>query len=119
MWFAPSLLHTEALRKIIRSNRNWLEIEMSELLLDIMAAMNTDSVSFCLNDLIVLLTLSQVKAEKHQVRKVVQECWKLTPAPNTLTYTTYQVDFTWESHYTPIRKTGRFYTVTRVFLETL
>ncbi len=119
MWFAPSLLHTEALRKIIRSNRNRLEIEMSELLLDIMAAMNTDSVSFCLNDLIVLLTLSQVKAEKHQVRKVVQECWKLTPAPNTLTYTTYQVDFTRECHYSPIRKTGRFYTVTRVFLETL
>ena len=63
---------------------------MSELLLDIMATMNIDSVSFCLNDLIVLLMPSQVKVEKHQVRKVVQECWKLTPAPNGLTYTTYQ-----------------------------
>ena len=28
MWFDPQLLHTEALRKIIRSNRNRLEIEM-------------------------------------------------------------------------------------------
>ena len=36
MWFAPSLLHTEALLKIIRSNRNRLEIEMCELMLDIM-----------------------------------------------------------------------------------
>ena len=36
MWFAPSLLHTEALQKIIRSNRNRLEIEMHELILDIM-----------------------------------------------------------------------------------
>lgn len=65
MWFNPSLLHTEALQRIIRSNRNRLEIEMSELLLDIMAAMNLDSVSFCLNDLIVLLMHSQVKVEKH------------------------------------------------------
>ena len=64
MWFNPSLLHTEALQRIIRSNRNRLEIEMSELLLDIMATMNVDSVSFCLNDLIVLLMHSQVKVEK-------------------------------------------------------
>ena len=71
MWFNPSLLHTEALQRIIRSNRNRLEIEMSELLLDIMATMNVDSVSFCLNDLIVLLMHSQVKVEKHQVHKVV------------------------------------------------
>ena len=69
MWFDPLLLHIEALQRIIRSNRNRLEIEMSELLLDIMATMNVDSVSFCLNDLIVLLMHSQVKVEKHQVRK--------------------------------------------------
>ena len=36
MWFAPQLLHTEALQKIIRSNRNRLEIEVCELILDIM-----------------------------------------------------------------------------------
>lgn len=84
MWFNPSLLHTEALQRIIRSNRNRLEIEMSELLLDIMATMNVDSVSFCLNDLIVLLMHSQVKVEKHQVRKVVQKCWKLNLHPTDL-----------------------------------
>ena len=80
MWFAPSLLHTEALQKIIRSNRNRLEIEMYELLLDIMTTMNVDSVSFCPHDILVLLANTYVKAEKHQVRKVLQDCWKLTPA---------------------------------------
>ena len=119
MWFAPSLLHTEALRKIIRSNRNRLEIEMHELILDIMESVGTDTFSFCPNDILVLLVNTQVKAEKHQVRKVLQECWKLVPAPNTLTYTTYQVDFTRECHYSPMRKIGRFYTVTREFLGTL
>ena len=119
MWFAPSLLHTEALQKIIRSNRNRLEIEMQELILDIMDSVGTDTFSFCYNDLLLLLVHSQVKVEKHQVRKVLQECWKLTPAPNTLTYNTYRVDYTRECRYSPIRRIGRFYTVTREQLTTL
>ena len=119
MWFAPSLLHTEALQKIIRSNRNRLEIEMHELILDIMESVGTDTFSFDCNDIFLLLRYSQAKVEKHQVRRVLKECWKLNPAPNTLTYTTYQLDYTRDCHYSPMRKTGRFYTVTKSFLETL
>ena len=119
MWFAASLLHTEALQKIIRSNRNRLEIEMCELILDIMASMGVDTFSFCCNDILTLLANTYVKAEKHQVRKVLQECWKLIPAPNGLTYTTYQLNYNRECRYEPIRRVGRFYTVTRQQLETL
>ena len=119
MWFATSLLHTEALQKIIRSNRNRLEIEMCELILDIMASMGIDTFSFCCNDILTLLANTYVKAEKHQVRNVLQECWKLIPAPNGLTYTTYQLNYNRECRYEPIRRVGRFYTVTRQQLETL
>ena len=119
MWFAPSLLRTEALQKIIRSNRNRLEIEMCELMRDIMASTGIDTLSFCCNDILTLLANSYVKAEKHQVRKVLQECWKLTPAPNGLTYTTYQLNYNRECRYEPIKRVGRFYTVTRQQLETL
>ena len=113
MWFNPRLTHTAALQKIIRSNRNRLEIEMTELLLDIMSNMNVESVSFCLNDLVTLLLYSQVKVEKYQVRKVVQEVWKLTAAHNSLSYTAYEFAPHRECHYEPKRKTGRFYTVTK------
>ena len=119
MWFAPSLLHTEALQKIIRSNRNRLEIEMHELILDIMKSVGTDTFSFCYDDILLLLAQSQIKAERHQGRKVLQECWKLTPAHNTLTYTTYQVSCSREYRYSPIETTGRYYTVTKEFLQTL
>ena len=119
MWFAPSLLHTEALQKIIRSNRNRLEIEICELILDIMASTGIDTFSFCCNDMLTLLANTYVKAEKYQVRKVLQECWKLTPAPNGLTYITYQLNYNRECRYEPIRRVGRFYTVTRQQLETL
>ena len=117
MWFNPKLLETDALRKIIRSNR--LEIEMAELLLDIMASVDISSVFFCLNDIIPLLVCSQVKVEKSQVRKVVQECWKLTPASNSLSYTTYQYDYNRECRYSPVRRIGRYYTVSKEQLETL
>lgn len=117
MWFAPKLIETEALRKIIRSNRNRLEIEMADLLLDIMAKMEVETVSFCLNDIIPLLLCSQVKAEKPQVRKVLQECWKLSPAPNGLTYTTYV--YGGDGRYHTRKDVGRYYTVTKVLLESL
>ena len=113
MWFSPKLTYTAALQKIIRINRNRVEIEMSELLLDIMESMNVESVSFCMGDLILLLLYSQVKVEKYQVRKVIQESWKLTPAPNSLTYTTYEIAVNRECHYAPTRKIGRFYTITK------
>ena len=113
MWFNPKLIYTAALQKIIRSNRNRLEIEMTELLLDIMSNMNVESVSFCLNDLVTLLLYSQVKVEKYQVRKVVQEVWKLTSAHNSLSYTAYEFAPHRECHYEPKRKTGRFYTITK------
>ena len=117
MWFAPKLIETEALRKIIRSNRNRLEIEMADLLLDIMAKMEVETVSFCLNDIIPLLLCSQVKAEKPQVRKVLQECWKLSPAPNGLTYTTYV--YGCNGRYHTRKDVGRYYTVTKGLLESL
>ena len=119
MWCAPSLLHTEALQRIIRSNRNRLEIEMHELILDIMDRVGSGTFSFCPDDILILLGNSHVKAERYQVRRVLQERWKLKPAHNTLTYTTYQVDYTRECRYAPKRTTGRFYTVAREFLETL
>ena len=73
----------------------------------------------CHNDILLLLVHSQVKVEKHQVRKVLQECWKLTPASNGLTYTTYQFNYNRECRYEPIKRVGRFYTVTREQLESL
>ena len=60
MWFAPSLIRTEALEKIIRCNRSRIELDMAELLLDIMDTMQVDVVDFCINDLLALFNYSPV-----------------------------------------------------------
>ena len=113
MWFAPELIATDALRRIIRCNRNKLEVELSELFLEVMANAQTDNLQFCLNDVLTLLQCNHVKAEKHQVRKIVQDFWKLQPAENALTYTTYEYSYNNGCHYSPIKRVGRYYSITR------
>lgn len=120
MWFAPRLIDTDALQKIIRANRNRVELELAELLLDIMASMHVDTVYFCFNDILYLFDYQRVKTDRTALRKVVQDCWKLRPAPNSLSYTTYQIGVSVsEPAYVETRKVGRFYTVTRQMLESL
>ena len=113
MWFAPKLTFTPALQRIIRSNRNKIELEMSELCLEIMEQMAVTELSFCINDMVCLLNNTGCKADKSQVRRIVQDIWKLSPASNTLTYLTYQMDYSSLRNYSPIKRTGRYYTVTK------
>ena len=113
MWFAPQLTFTPALQRIIRSNRNKIELEMSELCLEIMEQMAVTELSFCINDMVCLLNNTGCKTDKSQVRRIVQDIWKLSPASNTLTYLTYQMDYNSLRNYSPIKRTGRYYTVTK------
>lgn len=117
MWFSPKQTETAALLKIIRCNKSKYEVEAAELIKEIMECMEIDSFSFCLNDLLILLNLSQVRIDKHWLWKIVTENWKLTPAPNGLTYTTYLFACNKERRFEPIRRVGRYYTVTRKQLD--
>ena len=120
MWFDPKLIDTDALQKIIRANRNRVELELAELLTEIMDSRKIDEVDFCFNDILSLFSYRQVKADRGQLRKVVQDCWKLKPASNSFCYTTYTVGmFRDEESYVETRRCGRYYTVTRQMLENL
>lgn len=119
MWFDPALIRTEALERIMQSNRNHTEIDIVELLRTIMENQNVDKISFIPQDLLPLLSLNGVKVELWHIRKVVKELWRLKPAPNALSYTTYQYDYSKPSKYGAINRVGRFYTVTKEFLDTL
>lgn len=91
---------------------------MAELLLDIMDTMHVDVVDFCINDLLHLFNYSILRIERHQARNVLQQCWKLEPAPNALSYTTYQISASpGEKYALSPKKVGRFYTVTRENLK--
>lgn len=93
---------------------------MAELFMEIMTVQNVPELSFCINDIAAILEYNRVKADRSQIRRVVQECWKLAPASYSLSYTTYQIGISASgTNYVEARKVGRFYTVTRQMLETL
>ena len=119
MWFRPSLIRTPALDKIIRNNRSRVEIDMCEQILEVMNEHDIGEFCFCINDLLSLLENTRHKVERYQVRVVVQDLWKLTPAPNAYTYVTYETDYLPQLVYRAVKRTGRYYKVTRAFLETL
>ena len=113
MWFNPRLTHTRSLAENNpkqpqpTGNRNdrvvaWHHVEHERGKRIILPERPCN-----------LAIYSQVKVEKYQVRKVVQEVWKLTSAHNSLSYTAYEFAPHRECHYEPKRKTGRFYTVTK------
>ena len=117
MWFNPTLIRTEALDRIIQCNRNHTELDMVELIRDIMETQNVDKVSFIPQDLIPLLSMNGVKVELWQIRKVVKDVWRLTTAHKALTYTKYQCDCCKPGRVSPVSRVGRFYTVTREFID--
>ena len=119
MWFDHKSIRTEALERIIQNNRNNVEQFMVDLFRDIMDIHKVDKVSFIPQDLIPLFSLNNVKVELWQIRKVAKDMWRLTPAPNALTYTTYQFDYNNPGRCSAITRVGRFYTVTKDFIETL
>ena len=119
MWFHPAHIKTEALDRIIQCNRNHTELDMVELIRDIMETQHVDKLSFIPQDLIPLLTMNGVKVEQWQIRKVVKDVWRLTPAHNALTYLAYQCDYTKPGRVSSISRVGRFYTVTKEFIDSL
>ncbi len=85
-----------------------------------MLTKGVNAVDFCLNDILNLFDYQRVKADRTALRKVVQDNWQLRPAPNSLSYTTYQMGVSLnEPAYVESRKVGRYYTVTRQMLENL
>lgn len=120
MWFDHSLIHTEDLQRIIDYNRNYLEVEIRELLIEIMDMFNTGSVSFCINDLRALLSSQGTDADATRLRRIIKDQWKIHPVGSTLTYTKYFPVYNPlnTKKYGEERITGRYFTVTREFLDT-
>lgn len=119
MWFAPSLIHTEALDRIISSNRSKVETDIIDVCLDVMAKENIAELTVAPKDLLEILKFYGAGHDLNTVRKVLRDVWRLKPASNGFSYTTYAPDWSKETQLTTCKRKGRFFTVTRDFLQTL
>src|SRR5205823_11494426 len=88
MWFRPDQIQTASLKRVIRYNRNKLEVEMAQLLLSILDIKeNLQEICFTLSDMQDWLVKKGFRGyETSSVKRVLQNVWNLKPSENSLTY---------------------------------
>mgnify|MGYP000791832181 CR=1 FL=1 len=114
MWFAPRLLVTDALRRIVHYNRSKTETEMLSIIRDIMEAENLAEYRFDVSDMVNMLEIRGIRVDHPTVRRILAENWQLRPAPPTY-YQRYTITYNGETQRQD-SKTARVYTVLREHL---
>ena len=117
MWFAPRLLSTEALRRIIHYNRSKTEAEMLAIIRDIMEAERFTAYRFDVGDMVNMLEIRGIRTDHPAVRRILVENWRLAPSPPTY-YARYTIAYNGEVTRQE-SKTARFYTLARDKLDEL
>jgi hypothetical protein len=110
MWFTPQQIATPALKKVIRQNRNKLEVEMAGIMLAIIDDKDLSELRFCVGD--VQDWLNRKGFRNHDtaaIRRVLQNVWNLKPASNSNAYSQYRLASD-GSIYEAAQK-GRYYTL--------
>ena len=110
MWFAPRLLATEALRRIILYNRGKTEAEMLSIAREIMEAENLAEYRFDVSDMVNMLEVRGIRSDHPTVRRILAESLGLSPAPPTY-YQPHTVTYNGEIHLLDVT-TARVYTRT-------
>ena len=109
MWFSVSQIKTEALQRVIRRSRNWLEVEMLEILIGLMDGFELEEICVCVNDMIPYLIKSGYRISRTSIIKVLREEWNIEPVGNTHKYTRYALGN--DGSITPMQAKGRYYRV--------
>jgi len=117
MWFNPSDIHTSALDKIISNCRDRTEAAMVEVLKDIMAVMDVDTVSFTQDDMAHLLNCYSNSIERSKISRILKGSWRLENSGNSLMYTSYGRDWNQPGHFEALQRKGRYYTINKEFLN--
>ncbi|MEJ7736321.1 MAG: primase-helicase family protein [Chitinophagaceae bacterium] len=115
MWFSEKQLRTDALVRVIRSNRNKVETEMLLLFKEIFDTTESKELHFANKDLLELLKKTVPRPSRQHISTVLQQEWKLEPVNNSLTYQTYI--YNTANELVPAHYTGRYYTIYRDWIN--
>ncbi|MGV3603640.1 MAG: primase-helicase family protein [Dyadobacter fermentans] len=112
MWFTADQIATPALKKLLNQNRNKLEVEIAHILLTIADEKELDEIRFCTGDVQDWLNKKHIRfKDLSQIKRILQNAWKLSPASNSLTYPQYK--FLTDGSVFEQTGKGRFYTLSR------
>ena len=90
MWFDFKLYETDALKRLIKVNRNRLEMQIANTVIEIMDCFELEEYCFCIKDLQSNLNRTNKSNFDHSsIIRILKDEWKLIPNKITSTYTTY------------------------------
>ena len=114
MWFRPEQIATSALKHIKRFNRNRLELEMAQILLNILDTQTeAEEVCFCLSDMQEWLQRKGFNnRDISAIKKVLQSEWKLKPSDNSNAYLQYRISS--DGAINEYNQKGRFYSISKI-----
>ena len=113
MWFTPEQIKTNALKNLMRNNRNRVEKELASMLLSAMETFDMEEVHLCPMDALQILNHTRVRTDLTQLRQILKNDWKLKNQDNSRTY---QKMVMWSNGLAPIPGKGRYYTIEKSFL---
>jgi len=112
MWFTAGQLATPALKKLLNQNRNKLELEIAHILLTIVDEKDLEEIRFCTADVQDWLNKKHVRyKDLIQIKRILQNVWKLVPAKNSLSYPQYK--FLTDGSVLEQTGKGRYYTLSK------
>ncbi|MEX2592484.1 MAG: primase-helicase family protein [Anditalea sp.] len=117
MWFTPEQIYTPALQRVKSYAVNKVELELFETIKEIMETKEIKE--FCLTNTHakVLLERAGIKVSRSQVRKMLEEGWKLKQYPNASNFTAYLYDHS--GYLLEMDMKGRYYKIHRENLESI
>ena len=118
LWFRRDLVVTDAWHKIVNYCRSSIEKQTAELLLTIMEECQVDFLQYSKTDLLKLLGLEKIKADRPAIKQLLKERWKMAE-PVKGRYDCYLQDFNCSEGFRSISVTGWYYTFRKSFIQKL
>lgn len=117
MWFKRNLLDTDALKKIVKNNRNKAELELAYFISEIMESKGLSIYHFCIKDIMKLLDYTTIKLDRTYLVRTLKDNWNIQPQENSITYTTYFYKL--DGSLFEKKDVGRYYSITQNKINTL
>lgn len=112
MWFSKDLIYTEALERLVKGNKTYLNKEIEEIIIDDFIKYEKEELKYSLSDLVELLTKNNVRVSTSKVSEVLKTYFEVESVNGS--YPKYFLEAHNEKHFvnSTIQK-GRYYTFKR------
>lgn len=118
MWFCPTLIRTQALKRLMFQNNNELERKIIESFYELFESMpEKETIEFVPQDVIntIQKLFNDRKWTRNDVRKILKNNWGINPQKQTLSYV--RVFLNIDGDYCVMNTTGRYYSISKKIIS--